>query len=112
MKKLTTNQWLLIGGTVALIWVLYNKNKMTASQIKDEIKNDLSGTGGLKPAPTKPSVAECKERNAKWLEVSKTTRWGSEEQMNKARKEILGECLQASSLTQPFDKSVMAIVTR
>lgn len=116
MKKLTTTQWLLVGGTVALLWMLYGKKKMNATQIKEEIQDDLSGTGGVKPAlgvvPT-PNSKECKERQLKWQEIAKTTRWASKEDMEKARKQVLGDC-DMTSYAKPLTKSqpIKAVMTR
>tara|TARA_R110000737_G_scaffold222396_1_gene237680 strand:+ start:147 stop:329 length:183 start_codon:yes stop_codon:yes gene_type:complete len=41
MKNLTKNQWLLIGGTVALAYILYSKDKKKGSKmIKEALSND------------------------------------------------------------------------
>ena len=40
MKKLTTNQWLLLGGTIGVIYILYSKSKRKGS---DMIKDALNG---------------------------------------------------------------------
>lgn len=118
MKKLTTNQWLLVGGTVAIIWILFGKKKMNATNIKKEIEKDLgSKTGGIKSIPEKYNKI-CEEKYQQWLEVSKVSRFGSPEARDKAKKEILGDCFDytpvkssiPTNLVLPLEKT--AIITR
>jgi len=42
MKKLTTNQWLLLGGTIGVIYILYSKSKRKGSDmIKDALNEQI-----------------------------------------------------------------------
>lgn len=45
MKKLTTNQLLMAGGVIALVWILYKKKKAKngSDMIKDALNGDLLG---------------------------------------------------------------------
>lgn len=123
MKKLTTNQWLLLGGTVALIYLLYSKRPKKASEIKDELLNEngqnatkkpvveklpqvkkpilQTGTGGAKPMPTKPIQIKpdprCANAYKRWMEYSKSRKFGSMDEMEKTKAKFLGDCYTPSS---------------
>jgi hypothetical protein len=40
MKKLTTNQWLLLGGTIGVIYILYSKSKRKGSDMIQDALNE------------------------------------------------------------------------
>ncbi len=112
MKKLTTTQWLLVGGTVALIWMLFSKKKMNATEIKKEIEKDLgSETGGVKTAPSEFSKV-CEQKYQKWNQLSKVSKFGSLEEREKARKEVLGECIDYNPKTFDLKTGLISPVTK
>ena len=65
MKKFTTNQWLLLGGAIGIVYILYKKRKNKGSDLIEEaldvVSNGGAGggtrpmegyeTGGIKPMP-------------------------------------------------------------
>lgn len=114
MKNLTTNQWLLLGGTIALIYLLFGKNKMKASEIKEEIQKDLGETGGLKPIPQMTTKSDCAELEKKWLQYSMTVKFTSLGERERQKREFMGDCYKPSvkgiSPFLPTEK--IAIVTR
>jgi hypothetical protein len=117
MKKLTTTQWLLLGGAIGLAYILYTKTNKKGSDLIEEALNGSSGggssasqgyeTGGIKPLPTtRPPMTtttqgtgiipdkmlRCRELISDWNVLESKTTWENKTAMLKARATFLGAC--------------------
>jgi hypothetical protein len=62
MKKITTNQWLIGGGIVALLFVLYKKqqsDKTSDTPVKDTPVKDTPTSGGTNKIDTSGIPKQC-----------------------------------------------------
>jgi|TARA_R110000744_G_scaffold361989_1_gene469955 hypothetical protein len=119
MKKFTTNQWLLLGGAIGIVYILYKKRKNKGSDLIEEaldvVSNGGAGggtrpmegyeTGGIKPMPSNPSTTvtqgtgiipdkmlRCRQLINDWNVIESKTTWENKDAMLKARASFLGAC--------------------
>jgi|EP01052_Picozoa_sp_SAG31_P007464 hypothetical protein len=107
MKKLTTNQLLMAGGVIALIYILYKKKKAKngSEMIQDALSNSsttvqaddsepVSVSDGDKGTsePPKGGQKSCKQAMAEFKKIAMTSRM-SKEALNKLQKEMLKGCI-------------------
>lgn len=119
MKKLTTNQWLLLGGAIGIVYILYKKRENKGSDLIEEaldvVSNGGAGggtrpmegyeTGGIKPMPSNPSTTvtqgtgiipdkmlRCRQLINDWNVIESKTTWKNKDAMLKARASFLGAC--------------------
>ena len=62
MKKITTNQWLIGGGIVALLFILYKKqqsDKTSDTPVKDTPVKDTPTSGGTTKIDTSGIPKQC-----------------------------------------------------
>ena len=62
MKKITTNQWLIGGGIVALLFILYKKqqsDKTSDTLVKDTPVKDTPTSGGTNKIDTSGIPKQC-----------------------------------------------------
>ena len=62
MKKITTNQWLIGGGIVALLFILYKKqqsDKTSDTPVKDTPVKDTPTSGGTNKIDTSGIPKQC-----------------------------------------------------
>ena len=62
MKKITTNQWLIGGGIVALLFILYKKqqsDKTSDTPVKDTPVKDNPTSGGTNKIDTSGIPKQC-----------------------------------------------------
>tara|TARA_R110000782_G_scaffold49136_2_gene107083 strand:- start:1121 stop:1618 length:498 start_codon:yes stop_codon:yes gene_type:complete len=67
MKKLTTNQWLIGGGIIALIYVLYKKTKNPQGDVLADLQDDATEVIDK----TKDVVADLKDDATKVIDKTK-----------------------------------------
>ena len=115
MKKLTTNQLLMAGGVIALVWILYKKKKAKngSDMIKDALNGqipDVSVSDGDKGTsePVKDILTgsvktkSCKQAMAEFKKIAMTSRM-SKEALQKLQKEMLKGCIGAMPMpTKPL----------
>jgi hypothetical protein len=106
MKKLTTNQMLIGGGVIALIYILYKKKKAKngSEMIKDALNEveaeddiaDVSVSDGDKGTsePPKGGQKSCKQAMAEFKKIAMTSRM-SKESLQKLQTEMLKGCIGA-----------------
>ena len=106
MKKLTTNQMLIGGGVIALIYILYKKKKAKngSEMIKDALNEveaeddiaDVSVSDGDKGTsePPKGGQKSCKQAMAEFKKIAMTSRM-SKEALQKLQNEMLKGCIGA-----------------
>ena len=114
MKKLTTNQLLMAGGVIALIYILYKKKKAKngSEMIKDALNDipDVSVSDGDKDTREQGSpiissggeiissggvkTKSCKQALAEFNKIKMTSRM-TEEQLFKLRDKMLSGCTGA-----------------
>ena len=106
MKKLTTNQMLIGGGVIALIYILYKKKKSKngSEMIKDALNEveaeddiaDVSVSDGDKGTsePPKGGQKAYKQALAEFKKIAMTSRM-SKEALQKLQKEMLKGCIGA-----------------
>ena len=119
MKKFITNQWLLLGGAIGIVYILYKKRKNKGSDLIEEaldvVSNGGAGggtrpmegyeTGGIKPMPSNPSTTvtqgtgivpdkmlRCRQLINDWNVIESKTTWENKDAMLKARASFLGAC--------------------
>ena len=119
MKKFTTNQWLLLGGAIGIVYILYKKRKNKGSDLIEEaldvVSNGGAGggtrpmegyeTGGIKPMPSNPTTTvtqgtgivpdkmlRCRQLINDWNVIESKTTWENKDAMLKARASFLGAC--------------------
>ena len=119
MKKFTTNQWLLLGGVIGIVYILYKKRENKGSDLIEEaldvVSNGGAGggtrpmegyeTGGIKPMPSNPSTTvtqgtgiipdkmlRCRQLINDWNVIESKTTWKNKDAMLKARASFLGAC--------------------
>jgi len=120
MKKLTTNQWLIGGGIIALIYILYKKTKNPQGDIladlqddatevidntKDVFKPEYSIPTGETRNPKKPykrpiekltidevieQVPQCEDLISKWKGILVAKKWRTKADMEAERFAFLG----------------------
>ena len=107
MKKLTTNQMLIGGGVIALIYILYKKKKgqngsdMIQDALNEQIP-DVSVSDGdkgtsepVKSIPTgETKYKSCYQAMAEFKKIAMTSRM-SKEALKKLQKEMLKGCIGA-----------------
>jgi len=119
MKKLTTNQLLMAGGVIALIYILYKKKKAKngSEMIKDALSNSsttvqaddsepVSVSDGDKDTSEEGSpiissgggkTKSCKQAMAEFRKIAMTSRM-SKEGLQKLQKEMLKGCIGAKPM--------------
>ncbi len=117
MKKLTTNQLLMAGGVIALIYILYKRKKGQngSDMIQDAMNGDLpdvsvsdgdKGTSEpVKSIPTgETKFKTCKRALAEFEKIKMTSRM-TEKELFKLRDKMLKGCTGAMPMpSKPFPK--------
>lgn len=117
MKKLTTNQLLMAGGVIALVYILYKKKKAKngSDMIKDAMNGDLPDVsvsdgdkGRSEPVMSIPTgetkFKTCKQALAEFNKIKMTSRM-TESQLSALRDDMLKGCTGAMPMpTKPYPK--------
>ncbi len=117
MKKLTTNQLLMAGGVIALVWILYKKKKAKngSDMIKDALNGDLPDVsvsdgdkGTSEPVDDIPTGSikkkSCKQAMTEFKKIAMTSRM-TKEALQKLQTEMLKGCIGAMPMpTKPYPK--------
>lgn len=107
MKKLTTNQLLIAGGVIALVWILYKRKKAkNGSQMINDAMNNGTSDGSISVSDGDKGTSEqddpristggvkaksCKQAIAEFEKIKMTSRM-TEEQLFKLRDKMLSGC--------------------
>jgi len=114
MKKLTTNQLLMAGGVIALVWILYKKKKAKngSNMIKDALNGQIpevsvsdGDKGTSEPVKGIPTggvkTKSCKQALLEFEKIKMTSRM-TEKQLLKLRNDMLKGCAGAMPIPKPY----------